>query len=112
MGDATPAMDEQAREGTTNGGVSGAADTWLLSAREAAAALGVHERTVRRAIARGELAATKHAGLFRIAPAELERYRAEHGIPRPIAKPGPRETPRLIPFPGHAETAASDLPRP
>lgn len=45
---------------TTTGQAARAAGT--VSAREAAAALGVHERTVRRAIIRGELAATKDAG--------------------------------------------------
>jgi len=52
------------------GGVSG-----VLSAREAATALGVSERTVRRAIQRGELIATKHAGSFQITPAALDDYR-------------------------------------
>jgi non-specific serine/threonine protein kinase len=50
-------------------------DTWPLSAREAAGVLGVNERTIRRAIARGELVADKKGGSFRIAPSELERYR-------------------------------------
>src|SRR5687768_1086903 len=44
-----------------------------LSARDAAALLGVSERTVRRAIARGELPAIKHAGVYRIRPAILDR---------------------------------------
>jgi len=68
-------MDERTTERKANGGVSGAADTWPLSAREAAAALGVSERTVRRAIARGELPAALRAGVYRIAPADLARYR-------------------------------------
>src|SRR5262245_47249270 len=54
--------------------MSSAADTWPYSAREAAALLGVSERTIRRAIARGELAATKRAGLFRITPDALTDY--------------------------------------
>ena len=73
--------------GAASGGVSGAADTWPLSAREAAAVLGVSERTVRRAIARGELAAEIHAGVYRIAPADLAHYRTEHEPP-----PGPRSS--------------------
>src|SRR5918998_1438508 len=47
----------------------------MLKAREAAAALGVSERTIRRAIARGELRATKQVGVFHIAPADLAAYR-------------------------------------
>jgi non-specific serine/threonine protein kinase len=109
-------MDEQAREGTANGGVSGAADTWPLSAREAAAMLGVHERTIRRAIARGELTAIKQAGLFRIAPADLERYRTTLRLPTPLPtttpRATPRATPRLLPFPDQAEAVESSLPRP
>jgi len=45
-----------------------------LSAREAAAAAGVSERTIRRAIARGELPAGKHAGAYRIAPADVAAW--------------------------------------
>ena len=52
------------------GGLAG-----VLSAREAAAALGVSERTVRRAIQRGELVATKHAGMFQVTPAAIDDYR-------------------------------------
>src|SRR5215207_1288064 len=75
VADATATMDERTPNCTANGGVSGAADTWPLSAREAAAALGVSERTVRRAIARGELPAAMHAGTYRIAPAALAPFR-------------------------------------
>jgi excisionase family DNA binding protein len=66
-------MDEWTPHRPAIGGVSGAADTWPLSAREAAVVLGVSERTVRRAIARGELSATLHAGVYRIAPDDLAR---------------------------------------
>ena len=52
----------------------------LLTAREAAVAIGVHERTIRRAIARGELSAIKRAGVFRIDRADLARYRATVAI--------------------------------
>jgi len=38
-----------------------------LTATEAAAVLGIHERTVRREIARGALAAEKQSGAYRIA---------------------------------------------
>jgi excisionase family DNA binding protein len=102
-------MDEQATSRTT-GNLSGAADTWPLSAREAAAVLGIHERTIRRAIARGHLHATKHAGLYRIAPADLEHFRAGHRLPIPLAPP--RGSPHLIPFPRRADAMPPDLPRP
>ncbi len=55
----------------------------LLSAREAAAQLGVTERTIRRAIARGELVASRHGRAYRISPAALARYREGQGHRRP-----------------------------
>ena len=75
MGNRADAADRPDRldTGTVSAPVAGAAGA--LTAREAAARLGVSERTVRRAIARGELAAAKYAGTFRIAPAALARYR-------------------------------------
>jgi excisionase family DNA binding protein len=51
-----------------------------ISAREAAAALGLSERTIRRAIRRGELVASKEGRAFRIHPEQLDRYRARRGI--------------------------------
>lgn len=48
-----------------------------VTAREAAALLGASERTIRRAITRGDLAATKRSGSFSIAYEELERYRSQ-----------------------------------
>src|SRR5262245_22940725 len=51
-------------------------DAVPLTARAIATALGVNERTVRRAIARGDLPATKFAGSFRIAPDDAARYSA------------------------------------
>ncbi len=50
-----------------------------LTARDAASHLGVNERTIRRALARGDLHAQKHGGTFRITLAELERYRGLRG---------------------------------
>ena len=46
--------------------VSAGADNWPLSARDAAVLLDVSDRTIRRAIARGELRAVMHAGVYRI----------------------------------------------
>jgi excisionase family DNA binding protein len=68
------AMDELTTPGIIDTSVSGAADTGPYSAREAATVLGVSERTVRRAIARGELAACKRAGVFRITLEALSHY--------------------------------------
>lgn len=102
--------------------MSSAADTWPLSAREAAAALGVNERTIRRAITRGDLMATLHAGVYRITAADLNRYRARtHGsaamlpdppaMPKPVsARTGPRfpSLPRpLTPLIGRERETAS-----
>jgi excisionase family DNA binding protein len=49
--------------------------TGVITAREAAGALGLSERTVRRAIARGELVASKEGRAFRVTPEALEAYR-------------------------------------
>jgi excisionase family DNA binding protein len=54
-----------------------------LTAKEAARVAGVHERTIRRAIARGELAATKQVRIFQITPEALSHYRARHHQPLP-----------------------------
>ncbi|HUG60929.1 MAG TPA: helix-turn-helix domain-containing protein, partial [Methylomirabilota bacterium] len=71
-----------------------------VSARTAAAALGVHERTIRRAIERGELAARKRGGAFRITPAALERYEARRPPPRPVPSAGQeRDDPAALPRP-------------
>jgi non-specific serine/threonine protein kinase len=87
--------------------MSGAADTWPLSAREAAAVLGVHERTIRRAIARGDLPASKTGATFRIGRDDLERYRASRRVAVPVVP-----VPRLIPLPTVAVAAGAALPRP
>ena len=62
----------------------------LLSAREAADELALDERTIRRAIRRGDLEATKHGRSFQISRAALARYRAR------LAPPPPRRQPHLI----------------
>ncbi len=71
-------MDERATDWAPDSNLSGGPDTWPLTAR-AAAATGVNERTIRRAIARGELPATMDAGVYRITPADLARYRPRLG---------------------------------
>jgi len=108
VGDATAAMDNRSAPWTTESGQ--AADEFSASA--AAALLGVSQRTIRRAIARGELPATKRAGVYRIAPVDLTRYRTRGRIaesPRPGARPAP---PRLLPFPTREDETAPGLPRP
>lgn len=75
-----------------------------LTAKEAAHVAGVHERTIRRAIARGDLAATKQARIFQITPEALSHYRARYRLPLP---PPPRL--RLV---EHGPGPAFTLPTP
>lgn len=105
-------MNEQTTNGPANHGVSGAADTWPLSAREAAQLLGVNDRTVRRAIARGELPAVLHAGVYRIAPDDLARYRAGRDGTSPTARSLIRDPSRMIPATTLAEAATTALHQP
>src|SRR5687768_2698293 len=71
-----------------------------VTAQGAAARVGVHARTVRRAIARGELPAIKRHGAFHIALADLAAWHARRTA-------GPSATPAGTGmFPGRA------LPRP
>jgi excisionase family DNA binding protein len=53
--------------------------TGMVSLPEATARLGVHERTVRRAIARGEILAVKRGRALAISRASLERYASRGG---------------------------------
>jgi excisionase family DNA binding protein len=62
--------------------VAGAAAVGWLTTRDAAEWLDVSERSVRRAIARGELAARRHGRGFRIALDALEAYRAKLFVAR------------------------------
>ena len=59
---------------TDTGQERGSGSEPTLTAIEAAARLGVNERTIRRAIDRGELAAIKEGGAFRISLADLRRF--------------------------------------
>ncbi|CAA9562570.1 MAG: hypothetical protein AVDCRST_MAG19-1945 [uncultured Thermomicrobiales bacterium] len=92
-------MGERTAERTPDTGQGAGAGQ--LTAREAAARLGVHERTVRRAIARGQLPAAKQAGAFRIAPHDLAGFRPGGAASAPRSRPrsGPitRATPRPAP---------------
>jgi len=80
-----------------------------LTAREAAGLMGVHERTIRRAIARGELPATKRGGMFRIAWDDLARHRAI----RPARSPGPHPGQPAVPLAQRARDPSGEIrPRP
>src|SRR5215211_5895592 len=106
-------MDEPAKDSATRVDVSGAADNWPLSAREAAAVIGVSERTVRRAIARGELPATMYAGTYRIAPDALAFFRRRLTTPTRLRQPSQRSTdaglPHVLP-PGRIPVPSLPLP--
>ena len=58
----------------------------VFSAREAADSLGLSERTIRRAIARGDLAANKRGRAFTIGADELARFGGQRGW---IGSPSP-----------------------
>lgn len=87
--------------------MSGPADTRLLSVREAAAMVGVNERTIRRAITRGDLPATKHAGSYRIQRLDVVAHAARRGDrPNPISpvadQPSRTAAPVILTSPGTA----------
>lgn len=90
----------------------------ILSARAAASMLGVNEKTIRRAIARGELAAVKHGRSFQITPEALDRYQARPGSPaRPRTRSAAPVTavparPFLVSFPRNAPAPQGSLPAP
>jgi non-specific serine/threonine protein kinase len=79
-----------------------------LSASTAAEMLRVNPQTILRAIEQGELRAAKHAGVFRISPADLADYRARHqpSIPEPAIAPA-----TAPPFP-RATDSSGILPTP
>ncbi len=110
MGDPSVNMDKRAADRTPDTGQA-ADSAGTLSAREAAAILGVHERTVRRAITRGELPAVKRGGVFQIAREDLRRYRVPTRITAaPVARRP--EPPRLLPFPVRDENTDHTFPLP
>jgi excisionase family DNA binding protein len=109
--DALHIMDQHVVDRTPDTGQN-AAPPDTLTAREAAEELGVNERTIRRAIARGELAAAKHRGVFRIDPDVLAHYRAQHRMPPPLLKGPSRAPPRLISLPERPPEPRRFLPQP
>jgi len=74
------------------------ADSEVLSARDIAERLHVHERSVRRAISRGELAASRACGLRVLAGDAAAWWRARMVDPDGAAKDddGPEQTPRPV----------------
>ncbi|MGH2617821.1 MAG: ATP-binding protein, partial [Thermomicrobiales bacterium] len=93
--------------------------TGAISAREAAALLGVNERTVRRAIGRGELPATKCGRSFQIAPEDLARLRSRrdggsrHAPPQTAPRSASSATLSVIrPFSEQERRPAAALPTP
>jgi non-specific serine/threonine protein kinase len=81
-----------------------------VSLAEATVLLGVHERTVRRAIAHGEILASKHGRALAISQASLERYASRDGA-RPRVPHAPAAPPQpLSSFIGREQLVA-DLSR-
>jgi excisionase family DNA binding protein len=104
-------MDKRAARWTPDIGQEAGKAAWL-SASAAASVLGVSQRTIRRAIARGDLPAAKHSGVYRIAPADLERYRKRGRVADLLTAPTHPDLPRLMPFPDREAPIAPELPRP
>jgi non-specific serine/threonine protein kinase len=104
-------MDERTPDTVKDSGQPPLPEIGRLTAREAALALGVHERTIRRAIARGDLVATKQAGVFRITPAALAGYQAHRSLPAPTPWPGRLTPPQLVPLTSPVSDRSSLLPQ-
>lgn len=106
-------MKRRTTDRTADDGLSGAPDSWPLDARAAALALGISDRTVRRAIARGDLPATKHGGVYRIAPVALARWHERRcsTAAQPTTVDG-RPPFRRDTRPESVPLAPPDLPRP
>ena len=113
FGDATPVMDKQASAVWTTSDTEPIvrAENWL-SATEAAAALGVSQRTVRRAIARGDLPANKRSGAYRIALPDLARFRQARRSAVPPANRPSLAPLRLFSVPDRGTAGSPALPRP
>lgn len=94
----------------------------VVSVSEAALTLGVNERTIRRAIQRGDLVATKQGRSFQITLAALEDFRTTDVQPPPLhprlhlvepAAPSPDTlVPAPVPLFGPGEIGRIDLPAP
>lgn len=104
-------MNGQARHWTPDTPLSAASDSGPHTAHEAAALLGVNERTVRRAIARGELPARKAGGVYRIRAADLARYASSRSGPH-IRSPAPTPNPTPVTPTHQDDDRVATVPRP
>ena len=77
----------------------------FYSIQRAAAVAGVDERTIRRAIVRGELPASKRQGAYQITPDALADYRGRSGRPSSPAPPRRRD-----PVPLRLSTESGPVP--
>ena len=91
-------------EWTLDSGQQASEPTRHLTAKLAAELCHVHHRTIRRAIVRGELPATKQAGIFRIDPAALRAWQISR-------RSGSRWPPVIIQS-GFVSQHRPDLPSP
>jgi excisionase family DNA binding protein len=96
-----PHDDAPAKSGAGRGGLS------TLSTREAAATLGLSQAVVRRAIASGELAATREGVAWRIDGDDLARFARHRNLPLPLVR---RERIAALPAP-HEFASALPAPR-
>jgi excisionase family DNA binding protein len=83
----------------------------VVSAREAAGRLDVNERTIRRAIRRGELTAVKHGRSFQITLAALDQYRVRQDRAPRRRRPASR-LPTLVALPRSERSRLAILPAP
>jgi excisionase family DNA binding protein len=91
--------------------------TGPLTTRDVARLLGLSERSVRRAITRGELAASKQRGRLVITTEALEDFRHRHSATRPVSERPqltlvPKPAAPVVPFPGARHPSADTLPTP
>ena len=117
LGDATVIMDERPVDSADTVDTAPAArPVGTLTARAAAAALGVSERTVRRAIARGALPATHYAGTYRITAEAIAFFRRGLAAPtwqrRPIQTASEWGDASLLPVLPTPSTPVPSLPVP
>lgn len=103
-------MTDRAEDNTPDTGHASRKGT-AMSALEAAAELGLSERTIRRAIARDELAALKRGGVYRIDPEDLAHFAMSRAAPISLATRRHEPT-RLVSLSRHPQTQPFEVPRP
>ncbi len=65
-------------------------ETRLLTVPEVAQELAIHPKTVRRLVARGELAAVKIGAAVRVRPADVDAFVDEHRVQHGVRRHAPR----------------------